>query len=302
MFNVLVVGQTGDGKSSVVNLIAGQNLAPTGDDLQHCTERCTEYPILVGGHQFQVFDTFGVLEPQVDGKLYTEAIADTYGAINAFKARGGIDIILYCIRDDKTNDLQKMKNYFRLFHEVLCDEEVPIAVVVTNRGSSMSTLSAERYKAIFTARNIAYIDCICVNVASTHGLDDPVDTTSQEAIRRLLVKSCEVPESRSKLQQFWRAAKNLAGRGQSLKRKQVSTLLTQRCKMNSETAGLVVAALDLEAPSNRLYRAPYARGKSMTRKSLLSTAHMPEEQEPAVLDASSGSRTPSSVDNTTVPS
>jgi hypothetical protein len=265
MYNVLVVGQTGHGKSSVVNLITGQNMAKTspGDDLVHCTEHYAEYPISLGERQFQVFDTFGFLEPDLDPKLYAKAIADTYNAVNALKERGGIDMLLYCVREDKTNDLQKMnlENHYRLLHEVLCDEEVPIALVVTNRGNA--NFSAEHYKSIFTARNITCVDCVCAKISSPCGPDEPVsvDTNSQEAVRKLLMKCCGTPKSRSRMQRIMRAAKNIAGRGRSLKGKYVSTLLTQRCNMKSDTAAQVVEALNLQSPSSRLYRAPYARGK-----------------------------------------
>lgn len=297
MPNVFVVGQTGCGKSSVVNLIAGETLAPTplGEDLGHFTKHCTGYPILVSGNQFQIFDTFGFLEPDLDDKLYAEAIANTYGMI---KASGGVDMLLYCVRGDKTSthELQKMKNHYRLLHEVLCDEEVPIALVVTGR--SGSGLNAEHYKSIFITRNIAFVDCICANIASN---GEPVDNTSQEAVRKLLVKCCEAPESRSTLQQIWRVAKGLVGRGQSLKEKKVSTLLTGRCNMKPATAELVVAALKPQLSSNRLHRAPYARGKcwfliscslaltnrwvivAVTPESPPLTVTTPKEQEPAAL-------------------
>lgn len=259
MFNVLVVGQTGCGKSSVVNLIAGQNLAPTsqGDDLGYCTDHCTEYLIPVDHHQFQVFDTFGFLDPKLDSNMYTKAIAETYRAICILKAKGGIDMLLYCIRDDEVNNHEKMKSYYRLFREVLCGKEIPIAFVVTNRGNPI--LNAEHCKTIFTARNITYFDCICVNIAKTPGLDGPVDTKSQGTVRSLLVKCCEAPEPRSTvLQHVWLVAKKLVRRGQPLTEKQITTLLTRRCKMDSETAALVVAGLNLQV---EVYPNPAPRGK-----------------------------------------
>ncbi|KAG1724097.1 P-loop containing nucleoside triphosphate hydrolase protein [Suillus paluster] len=279
MFNVLVVGQTGCGKSSLVNMIAGQSLAPTspGDDLQHCTKHWAEYPISVDGHPFQVFDTIGFLEPELDLGVYAEAIADTYGAIHALSTRGGIDLVLYCVRDD---EIQKMKGNYRLLHEVFCDEEVPVALVVTNRGGQISN-NTEGYKSIFDTHKIACVDYICANIAITPGPDSPaVDAKSQEAIRKLLVKCCDAaPNSRSTVQQLWRRAKKIVGTNQSLKRNQLPTVLTRRCKMKQEVAEQLVAALNLESPSSRLYRAPYARGKSVTRLPL-SKHSTREEQVP----------------------
>lgn len=258
MFNVLVVGQTGCGKSSVVNMLAGESRAPTSHDLSHCTKHWVEYAIPVDGHSFQVFDTIGFLEPGLDTKGYTEAIADTYLAIDTLRQRGGIDLLLYCVRDE---EIEKMKGHYRLFHEVFCDEEVPVALVVTSRG-----ISHKVYKAIFRSHKIACVDYVCANIASTPGRSNSAaDTESQKAIKELLVKCCDAgPNPRSTLQQLWRRVQKLVGTDQShrsLKRNEVSALLTRRCKMQQEVVEQLLTALNLQSPSSRLHRAPYAGGK-----------------------------------------
>lgn len=266
LFNVLVVGQTGCGKSSVVNILAGESRALTSDDLSHCTKQWAEYAIPVDGRSFQVFDTIGFLEPGLDTEEYTHAIADTYLAIDALRKRGGIDLLLYCVRDE---EIEKMKGHYRLLHEVFCGEEVPVALVVTNRG-----VSHKGYKAIFRSHKIAYVDYACANIASTSGPgSSAADTESQKAIKELLVKCCDVgPTPRSALQHLWRRVQKFAGtdQSQSLKRNEVFTLLTRRCKMQQAVAEQLLKALNLLSASSRLYRAPYAGGKSATRELPLS--------------------------------
>jgi len=255
MPNVLVAGQSGSGKSSIVNLIAGQKLAEISPDLSYCTKRCTEYPILVDEKEFHVFDTFGFLEPDLDRNLYATAIADTYSMI---RAKGGLDLVLYCVNDDRIDD-PKTQNNYRLLHEVLCDEEVPIGIVVTYRGRLK--FEPDRYKSIFVARNIACVSCITANVDSMGS-----ETQDATAVRKLLSTYCGTPESRSKLRQLWRTAivtaKDLVGRGQSLKKGRLSTLLTRQCNLDEETADLVIKALEPHLSlKNRFYRTTYARGK-----------------------------------------
>lgn len=287
MFNVLVVGQTGCGKSSIVNILAGETRAPTSDDLSHCTKHWTEYAIPVDGRSFQVFDTIGFLEPGLDTEGYTDAIADTYLAIDALRKRGGIDLLLYCVRDE---EIEKMKGHYRLLHEVFCEEEVPVALVVTNR-----SVNHKGYKAIFRSHKIAYVDYICTNITITPGPESSAaDTESQKAIKDLLVKCCDAgPNPRSTLQQLWRRVQKFVGTDQSqpLKRNEVSTLLTRRCKMQQAVAEQLLTALNLQLPSSQLYRAPYARGKSATREvpSSENGANTTQDEQESDVTPSSGS-------------
>jgi hypothetical protein len=134
---------------------------------------------------------------------------------------------------------------------VFCSEDVPVALVITNRG-----VSHQGYKAIFRSHKIAYVDYVCANIAST--------PESQKAIKELLVKCCDAgPNPRSALQHLWRRVQKFVGtdQSQSLKRNEVSMLLTRRCKMQRAVAEQLLTALNLQSPSSRLYRAPYAGGK-----------------------------------------
>lgn len=287
MFNVLVVGQTGCGKSSIVNILAGESRAPTSDDLSHCTKHWTEYAIPIDGRSFQVFDTIGFLEPGLDTEGYTDAIADTYLAIDALRKRGGIDLLLYCVRDE---EIEKMKGHYRLLHEVFCEEEVPVALVVTNR-----SVNHKGYKAIFRSHKIAYVDYVCTNITITPGPDSSAaDIESQKAIKDLLVKCCDaVPNPRSTLQQLWRRVQKFVrtDQSQTLKRNEVSTLLTRRCKMQQAVAEQLLTALNLQLPSSRLYRAPHARRKSATREvpSSENGANTTQDEQESDVTPSSGS-------------
>ncbi|KAG2739530.1 hypothetical protein P692DRAFT_20359735, partial [Suillus brevipes Sb2] len=242
-FNILVVGQTGCGKSSVVNILAGESWAPTSSDLNHCTTHWTEYTLPINTRSFHIFDTIGFLEPGLDTKEYTDAIADTYRAIDALRKRGGIDLLLYCVRDE---EIEKMKGHYRLLHEVFCGADVPVALVVTNRG-----VSHKGYKAIFRSHKIACVDYVCANIASAPGPGgggSAADMEAQKAIQELLVKCCDAgPNPRSSLQHLWRRVQKLVGTDQSvsLKRGEVSALLMRRCKMQRAVAEQLLTALDL---------------------------------------------------------
>ncbi|OJA10192.1 hypothetical protein AZE42_01833 [Rhizopogon vesiculosus] len=72
--NIALFGQSGAGKSSVINLMAGEEIAKTSSGADSCTMHWKEHHIAFGGYNYKVFDTIGVEEPQLGIKEYLEAI------------------------------------------------------------------------------------------------------------------------------------------------------------------------------------------------------------------------------------
>ncbi|OAX32445.1 hypothetical protein K503DRAFT_606042, partial [Rhizopogon vinicolor AM-OR11-026] len=119
MVNIVIFGETGAGKSSVTNLMASQKVARVSPDTQRCTLEWTEYTVTFDdGTQYQVFDTVGLEEPRLQTKEYLTAITNAYSLINALRERGGINLLLFCIRGGRVTTT--MKSNYRLFFEFLC--------------------------------------------------------------------------------------------------------------------------------------------------------------------------------------
>ncbi|KAG1742211.1 P-loop containing nucleoside triphosphate hydrolase protein [Suillus lakei] len=129
--NIVIFGETGAGKSSVINLMAGQPIAHISPDSHRCTLHWTEYPITFkNGTRYQVFDTVGLEEPRLQTGEYLSAISNAHGLINTLKERGGVNLLLFCVRGGRVT--ATMQSNYRLFFEFLCEERVPLALVVTN--------------------------------------------------------------------------------------------------------------------------------------------------------------------------
>jgi len=129
--NIVIFGETGAGKSSVINLMAGRQVATTSPDSHRCTMHWTEYTVIFDDNtQYQVFDTVGLEEPLIQTQEYLSAITNAYSLINALKENGGINLLLFCIRGGRVTATSQ-SNY-RLFFEFLCEEKVPLVLVVTN--------------------------------------------------------------------------------------------------------------------------------------------------------------------------
>ncbi|KAG2352015.1 P-loop containing nucleoside triphosphate hydrolase protein [Suillus spraguei] len=160
--NIVLFGQAGAGKSSVVNLMAGENIASTSSDLKSCTLHWQEYPIRIGSESYKVFDTVGLQEPQLDIPQYLDAIENAYKLIQKLQGQGGIDLLLFCMRAGRlTTTLQT--NY-RLFHEFLCEKKVPIIVVITCLENEAGEMDAwwTRNIDMFNERKVDVADHACV--------------------------------------------------------------------------------------------------------------------------------------------
>ncbi|KAG1742215.1 P-loop containing nucleoside triphosphate hydrolase protein [Suillus lakei] len=127
---IVLFGETGAGKSSLVNLMAEEEVANTSPDMQRCTMKWKEHIIGFGGDSYTVFDTVGLEEPQLGVKGYLETVENAYQLIKTLEGRGGIDLLLFCIRAGRVT--ATLQSNYRLFHEFLCDKKVPIVLAITN--------------------------------------------------------------------------------------------------------------------------------------------------------------------------
>ncbi|KAF8557972.1 hypothetical protein OG21DRAFT_78982 [Imleria badia] len=187
--NVVLFGETGVGKSSVINLIARQELAKVSSDVNGCTMQSTRYNISFDNMDFSIFDTIGLEEPQMGVNGYLKAIEKAYELIMKLGAAGGIHLLLFCMRGGRIT--ATTQSNYRLFCECLCNTKVPIALVFTG-------LEREVEMEDWWTRNKSHIEhygiksdghaCVTAVQDDTPG-EDLKYTESQKRIRELL-KTC----------------------------------------------------------------------------------------------------------------
>ncbi|OAX42325.1 hypothetical protein K503DRAFT_790238 [Rhizopogon vinicolor AM-OR11-026] len=110
--NIILVGETGVGKSSIINMIAGTKLAETPDK---------ETARTFGHHPYTLPDSM----------RENLKVVELYKLITGLN--GGINLLMFCM--SAAAGAQKINNAvhqnWKIFSEILCKKQVPSVLVVT---------------------------------------------------------------------------------------------------------------------------------------------------------------------------
>ncbi|KAG2370290.1 P-loop containing nucleoside triphosphate hydrolase protein [Suillus spraguei] len=130
--NVVIFGETGSGKSSVINVIAQEEIARTTNDAVGCTSESKRYSVDIYGQKFTLFDTAGLNEgtagtvPHKQAKRQLKTLLDQLHE----SPSDGIDLLVYCVRKPTSN--RAILNAYNTVYSWTCRKKrVPIVVVVT---------------------------------------------------------------------------------------------------------------------------------------------------------------------------
>jgi len=123
--NIVVFGQTGVGKSSIINMLAGSSVANVSPGAAGCTSSNQSYRISHGDDNcYTLWDTPGLNEAE-DGTVSPQ---DAVHSLLDLVKDHGINLLIYCIRG-RLVDIIRVN--YDLFWKIICMEEVPIVLVVT---------------------------------------------------------------------------------------------------------------------------------------------------------------------------
>ncbi|TFK19619.1 hypothetical protein FA15DRAFT_723640 [Coprinopsis marcescibilis] len=126
--NIVFFGESGVGKSSIINLIIGHKKADISSSAKGCTFQATQYSANVSGHSLALWDTAGLNEGDQGTVSDMKAVGNLYRMLKGLE--GGVSLLVFCMRAPRINDAAH-KNW-KLFREIICQKRVPVVVIITH--------------------------------------------------------------------------------------------------------------------------------------------------------------------------
>lgn len=247
--NIVLFGETGVGKTSVINLIAGRNIAPVSSGVRGCTLDSKEYRLTANESHLRIFDTVGLNSPTVNQSDYLHAIKKAYKLIDALNRAGGVDLLLFCMRGGRLSDAQ-LKNY-RLFQEYLCEKKVPVAIVVTHleQEDNMEQWWDDNEEDLrsFKIDSVGHA-CVTAINKNTHLFKGKLEE-SRQTVLRLLRECVHDPgtpffmETEKWLSAFLKKMAHLVRGGNLPKMRAIREKLVEECRIPKESVNMIMEEL-----------------------------------------------------------
>ena len=245
--NVILFGETAVGKSSLVNLIAGHEVAETSRDANVGTLSYRPYSFQVYGVSYTIWDTRGFSEADtvMGAEEYLTAVKQAFTLIRELETSGGVDLLVLCHREGRITTTTR--NNYRLFYEVFCETKVPIAIVVTflERHTRMEDWWDQNAE-IFEKHEMPAATHACVTALSRHSKSQE----SKQAIEHMLGRHDDngkynMPsvEWFRRFSQRWAKCHN---RPKGLKKRNLEEFLRKRCGLGIRDAHEIACILSEE--------------------------------------------------------
>ena len=186
--NVIIFGETGAGKSSVVNMLSGGETAEVNSDAKGVTFQHERYVKDIGGRRLNVFDTVGLNEADGGTVSSAQAIGRLYWLMHGLK--DGVSLLVYVVRGPRLKT-SVLHNY-KLFYEIFCDKEVPIVLVITALENEEDMDGWwKKNEATYLAQKMTFSGAACITAIK--GKRDHFKEEfeqSREKVEKLILKHC----------------------------------------------------------------------------------------------------------------
>ncbi|KAN0091363.1 hypothetical protein V8E55_004929 [Tylopilus felleus] len=192
--NIVVFGESGVGKSSLINQIAGRSIAATSSGAKGCTFRHRKYELQVDDTPYAIWDTSG-LDEGTYGTVPAE-IAEEHlkQLLRDLTRANGIHLLVYCIRASRLR--KTLLNNYNLFYSAICRKKVPIVAVVTGlenyEGEMEDWWAANETE--FTMLKMHFDGHACVTTLNPDKVNSPILKqrchASRETVLPLIASTC----------------------------------------------------------------------------------------------------------------
>ncbi|KAL4066435.1 hypothetical protein V8B97DRAFT_1979889 [Scleroderma yunnanense] len=245
-FNVMIMGETGVGKSSVVNLIAGKPIAEVNPDIESNTTKTTKYSAHINSMTVHLWEMTGFNLPENPGAKEVFALDVDLGSVLADATT--VDLVLFCMRGSKVTRttksmLDRIKNMF---------DQVPVLLVITHleRQKLMEDWWNDN-EARLTNMGVEGTGHVCVTGLTVKKWSEKYEESRQALLMKLeQYPSCQTRSIETCFLEYLSRMQNFNQRGKKLEK-----TLRERYKLDKTTAEKLVNVAAPEAggfwPFNR---------------------------------------------------
>ncbi|KAG1742192.1 P-loop containing nucleoside triphosphate hydrolase protein [Suillus lakei] len=258
--NVVIFGETGAGKSSLINLVAGKQTALTSCDSMGCTTETNAYDVSIQNKTLNVklIDTVGLGEGPEGAVPDKEARGILKKLLRDLMKKTDIHLLMYCVRGVRATKAL-CRNYDLIRSEV--KERVPIVLVATALEDQAPEMEEwwRKNVQLISDFGMAFAGHACVTTATIdQDAEDSLKRRHKQSYRAVcqLIEQCRLPEEvQTPLLDVGRWLHNAI--------QQVSTMTARKrhkdIVLTGETAASVGSPVDLMAAEEVAHTAPDLR-------------------------------------------
>jgi hypothetical protein len=186
----------------------------------------------------------------MDSASYLDALVKAHELIVSLKNKGGIHGLLFCIKGGRVS--RTMQQNYRLFYEFLCQEKVPLALVVTNLENEVNMDDWwTRNKAHVEKSGVIPVTQVCITTIKGHqnAHENRYFESRKKVHDMLMVLGSAEPYSADVSSWFVRMCRLLpelllAAKTLGRSRQKMMRMLTKRCKLRKEDAVQLLQRID----------------------------------------------------------
>ena len=142
--NVVFIGETGSGKSSIINLIADHSHAVVSPDATPCTNDFAVYDVTIRGRMHRLWDTPGLNVPSGFSRLFrrkTSATRSIRRFLQERRRHGELDLLVFCVRgNSRASDA--MAKAYKIFCRATRQVAIPVVIAITHLERAQPTMGA----------------------------------------------------------------------------------------------------------------------------------------------------------------
>ncbi|KAJ3571218.1 hypothetical protein NP233_g3890 [Leucocoprinus birnbaumii] len=189
--NIIVFGETGAGKSSIIRMLSdpkdSENI-PISNRPVGCTRQYTDYIITLDGEDYTIWDTAGLNEGKAGTVPADVALGHLRRLVETLGSATGISLLVYCIRWSRYRKI--LRENYDLFSGIICSGVIPTVVVITGL-EHQESMEAWWEKNRGELKGMEFFDHACITAAK--GKKNVYEEEYEESIAKLRVlirKNC----------------------------------------------------------------------------------------------------------------